>query len=201
MCLESGASAHGDGDLGLSRQLIAHVGLVGIGDDELIRADVGDVAVSAHGLAGAHLPVESGAVDAQQQAPFPGKFRAAGHHDTTCLLGGFDQVESRHKKFGASLKAGGILIANTSRVLSEITREDITVVSVPADDIAVELGSIKCANIILIGALIGAEAGIITEEAMLASLEAKFGSKKKEILELNKVALQKGIEYGKKALA
>ena len=109
--------------------------------------------------------------------------------------------EQSFKKFGASLKAGGILIANTSRVLSEITREDITVVRVPADDIAVELGSIKCANIILIGALIGAEAGIITEEAMLASLEAKFGSKKKEVLELNKIALQKGIEYGKKALA
>lgn len=109
--------------------------------------------------------------------------------------------EQSFKKFGASLKAGGILIANTSRVLSEITREDITVVKVPADDIAVELGSIKCANIILIGALIGAEAGIITEEAMLGSLEAKFGSKKKEVLELNKVALQKGIEYGKKALA
>lgn len=109
--------------------------------------------------------------------------------------------EQSFKKFGASLKSGGILIANTSRVLSEITREDITVVKVPADDIAVELGSIKCANIILIGALIGAEAGIITEEAMLASLEAKFGSKKKEVLELNKAALTKGIEYGKNALA
>ena len=109
--------------------------------------------------------------------------------------------EQSYKKFAASLKAGGILIANTSRVLSEITREDITVVKVPADDLAVELGNIKCANIILIGALIGSDAGIITEEAMLASLEAKFGSKKAEVLELNKVALQKGIEYGKKALA
>lgn len=109
--------------------------------------------------------------------------------------------EQSFKKFGASLKAGGILIANTSRVLSEITREDITVVKVPADDLAVELGNIKCANIILIGALIGSDAGIITEEAMLASLEAKFGAKKAEVLELNRLALQKGIEYGKKALA
>lgn len=109
--------------------------------------------------------------------------------------------EQSFKKFGASLKAGGILIANTSRVLSDITREDITVVRVPADDIAVELGSIKCANIILIGALIGADAGIITEEAMLASLEAKFGSKKKEVLDLNKTALSKGIEYGRNAKA
>ena len=109
--------------------------------------------------------------------------------------------EQSYKKFAASLKPGGILIANTSRVLSEITREDIIVVKVPADDLAVELGNIKCANIILIGALIGSDAGIITEDAMLASLESKFGSKKKEVLELNKVALQKGIEYGKKALA
>ncbi len=109
--------------------------------------------------------------------------------------------EQSYKKFAASLKAGGILIANTSRVLSEITREDITVVRVPADDLAVELGNIKCANIILIGALIGSDAGIITEDVMLASLEAKFGSKKAEVLELNRKALQKGIEYGKKALA
>ncbi len=109
--------------------------------------------------------------------------------------------EQSYKKFAGSLKAGGILIANTSRVLSEITREDITVVRVPADDIAVELGNIKCANIILIGALIGADAGIITEEVMLNSLQAKFGSKKAEVLELNKVALQKGIDYGRNAKA
>ncbi len=107
--------------------------------------------------------------------------------------------EQSYKKFSDSLKAGGILIANTSRVLSEITRDDIIAVKVPADDIAVELGSIKCANIILIGALIGADAGIITEEAMLASLQAKFGEKKKEVLELNKAALAKGIEYGRNA--
>ncbi|MBQ2758899.1 MAG: 2-oxoacid:acceptor oxidoreductase family protein [Clostridia bacterium] len=109
--------------------------------------------------------------------------------------------EQSYKKFGASLKAGGVLIANTSRVISPITREDIVVVAVPADDIAVELGNIKCANIVLIGALIGADAGIITEEAMLNSLTAKFGSKKQEVLDLNKAALAKGIEFGKAAIA
>lgn len=109
--------------------------------------------------------------------------------------------EQSYKKFSSSLKSGGVLIANTSRVLSEITREDITVVRVPADDIAVELGNIKCANIVLIGALIGADAGIITKQAMINSLEAKFASKKKEVLELNKTALAKGIELGKAARA
>lgn len=108
--------------------------------------------------------------------------------------------EQAYVKFNKTLKSGGVLIANTSRITSEIKSEGITVVPVPADDIAVELGNIKCANIILIGALIGADAGIITEEAMLASLEAKFAKKKKEVLDLNKLALKKGIEYGKKAI-
>lgn len=109
--------------------------------------------------------------------------------------------EQSYAKFCKSLKAGGVLVANTNRVTSEIKRDDISIVRVPADDIAVELGNIKCANIILIGALIGSETGIISEEAMLKSLEAKFASKKKTILELNKAALAKGIEFGKNILS
>ena len=109
--------------------------------------------------------------------------------------------EQAYEKFAKSVKAGGIMVANTSRVTSEIKADGITVVKVPADDIAVELGDIRCANIILAGALIGAEAGIITEEAMLASLNKKFKDKKKEVLELNHTALYKGIEFGKAALA
>ena len=35
---------------------------------------------------------------------------------------------------------------------------------------------------------------------MLASLDKKFASKKKEVLELNHSALKKGVEYGKAAL-
>lgn len=105
--------------------------------------------------------------------------------------------EQAYKKFGKSINEGGIMIANTSRITSDLTRDDIKVVKVPADDIAVELGNVKCANIILIGALIGSGAGIITEEAMLASLKVKFASKKPEVLALNEKALAKGIEYGK----
>ena len=108
--------------------------------------------------------------------------------------------EQAFAKFGKTLKSGGLMIANTSRITSEIKRDDVTVVRVPADDIAVELGNIKCANIILIGALIGAGAGIITEEAMLASLDKKVASKKAEVLALNHTALQKGIACGKQAL-
>ena len=52
------------------------------------------------------------------------------------------------------------------------------------------------ANTVLIGALVGAT-DIVSKEAIVASLEAKFGKKKPEILELNMKALEKGIELGK----
>jgi 2-oxoglutarate ferredoxin oxidoreductase subunit gamma len=108
--------------------------------------------------------------------------------------------EQAYAKYEHTLREGGILVANTSRIDCEIKTDGITVVKVPADDLAVELGNIKCANIILIGALVGSGAGIITKEAISASLDKKFASKKKEVLELNHKALQKGIEYGKNAV-
>lgn len=117
-----------------------------------------------------------------------------GKADTLILMN-----EQAYKKFNGLVNDGGIIVANTSRITSEINKPGIKIVGVPADDIAVELGNVKCANIVLIGALIGSDAGIITEEAMLDSLHKKFASKKPEILALNETALKRGIEYGKNA--
>ncbi len=103
--------------------------------------------------------------------------------------------EQAYRKFGSSLKPGGVLVLNSSRVKNEEIRDDVKVVSVPVDDIALELGNVKVANIVLIGALIGAT-GIVSKEAFVASLEEKFKEKKPEILELNIKALEKGIELG-----
>lgn len=105
--------------------------------------------------------------------------------------------EQAYKKFSGQLKAGGVLVVNSNRVISEITREDITVVKVPADDISVEVGNVRAANIVMLGALIGASDSFITEEAMLDSLKKKFAKLKPEIQQQNIDALKKGIELGK----
>ena len=65
------------------------------------------------------------------------------------------------------------------------------------DDLALEVGNPKTANIILIGILIGAT-DIVSEDAFRLSLEEKFKAKKPEILEMNLRALAKGLEIGKK---
>ena len=104
--------------------------------------------------------------------------------------------EQAYRKFAGDLKVGGLLVINSSRVTDEELRADVRVLSVPVDDIALELGNVRVANIVLIGALIGAT-DIVSKEVFVKSLEEKFKTKKPEILEMNMKALEKGIEFGK----
>ncbi len=103
--------------------------------------------------------------------------------------------EQAYNKFKDDIKEGGILVVNSSRITSEINRDDVKVIAVPVDDIALEVGNIKVANIVIIGALIGATE-IVSKDIFVASLEEKFKAKKPEILEMNMKALEKGIAFG-----
>ena len=103
--------------------------------------------------------------------------------------------EQAYNKFADTVKEGGRLIANSSLVTSDISSEGISAVAVPVDDIALEVGSIKVANVVIIGVLIGATE-IVSKEIFVQSLEAKFKEKKPEILEMNMKALEKGIAFG-----
>jgi 2-oxoglutarate ferredoxin oxidoreductase subunit gamma len=83
--------------------------------------------------------------------------------------------EQAYSKFIDDVKVGGTVIVNSSRV-KEIERQDVKTISVPVDEVALELGNVKVANTVLIGVLIGA-AGIISKEAIIASLSKKFKEK------------------------
>ena len=104
--------------------------------------------------------------------------------------------EQSYRKFAGDLKEGGLLVLNSSRIKNEELRADVKILSVPVDDIALELGNVRVANIVLLGALMGAT-DIVCKEVFVKSLEEKFKSKKSEILEMNMKALEKGIELGK----
>ena len=102
--------------------------------------------------------------------------------------------EQAYAKFAEDLKPGGVLLANACRV-KEVENPDARVIAAPVDDMALELGNPKAANIILIGILIGAT-GIVTKEAFAASLEAKFRDKAPGVLEMNLKALEAGVSLG-----
>ena len=101
-----------------------------------------------------------------------------------------------YAKFGEDVKKGGILLINSSRIKAPVERDDVRVIAAPVDDIALELGNDKAANIILLGILIGAT-DAVSRETLVSSLEEKFKEKKPEILEMNIKALDRGIEIGK----
>ena len=105
--------------------------------------------------------------------------------------------EQAYAKFIDDVKPGGILLINSNRIKSAEDRDDVTVISAPVDDIALELGSEKVANIILLGILIGAT-GVVSEQTLADSLKKKFKDKKPGILEMDLKALQRGIEIGEK---
>ena len=61
---------------------------------------------------------------------------------------------------------------------------------------AQEVGNIRAANIIMMGAFIKV-CGVVTPEIYLNSLESIMGSKKKSLAELNRKAFSAGFDYVK----
>lgn len=80
-------------------------------------------------------------------------------------------------KFESCVKSGGVLLVNSSIVPADRRfREDITVIKIPATDIATEEKNLKAANLVMLGAL-AAGTGLFEtdylEKAVLAFFEKK----------------------------
>lgn len=94
-------------------------------------------------------------------------------------------------KYEPLVKPGGLLIYNSSLVSRAITRTDITVIAVPANDIASELDNVKQANMVMLGALLEAS-GLLPLEVIDRTLEAHLPERNRRFLASNKEALRRG---------
>jgi len=97
-------------------------------------------------------------------------------------------------KYQSLIKRGGIMILNSSLIDSDPDRDDIGIVKIPAHDIALELGSERILNIIMLGAFV-AKTGIITHDSILNGMAEVFKGKKVGLMDLNRQALMRGAEY------
>ena len=84
---------------------------------------------------------------------------------------------------------------NTSLINREATRTDLIVVPVAANQIANDVGSAKAANMVALGAFIGAS-GVVDPDLVKTVLAETFAGRPK-IVELNHVCLSKGVEIGR----
>jgi len=98
------------------------------------------------------------------------------------------------EKFENLVKEGGVLVVNASMVNRDVEREDIKVVSIPANEIAQELGSERTANMIMLGALLG-NLDLLSLEAVDEALDNHLPERHKKFLPMNKEALRRGAEY------
>jgi len=89
------------------------------------------------------------------------------------------------------VEPGGVLVINSSLITRLPRRTDIRNLQVPANDMALEIGEAKLANVVLLGALIGA-IGVVELESVDAVLEEHLPAKYRHLLEPNKMALRRG---------
>jgi 2-oxoglutarate ferredoxin oxidoreductase subunit gamma len=97
-------------------------------------------------------------------------------------------------KFEALVRPGGILVVNTSLINRPVIRTDLIVVPVPANQIANDAGSAKAANMVALGALLGAS-GLVSPDLVREVLAETFAGRQK-IVQLNHACLSKGYEIG-----
>ncbi|NMA54595.1 MAG: 2-oxoacid:ferredoxin oxidoreductase subunit gamma [Firmicutes bacterium] len=94
-------------------------------------------------------------------------------------------------KFEDVVKPGGVLVINSSLVTREPKREDVTVVKVPATDMANELGNVRVANMVALGAVIEATK-VVAPDSLVAALKKNLPPHRQNLLPLNREAIDKG---------
>jgi 2-oxoglutarate ferredoxin oxidoreductase subunit gamma len=96
-------------------------------------------------------------------------------------------------KFGPKVRSGGAVFINSSVVKETFDRPDISTYYIPCDEIAYELGNPKVANMVMLGAYIGATKSR-RKETVETMLHEMFTGPKAKLIPLNLTALQKGME-------
>ncbi|UOO37626.1 2-oxoacid:acceptor oxidoreductase family protein [Oscillospiraceae bacterium CM] len=92
-------------------------------------------------------------------------------------------------KFESMVKPGGVILVNTSIVDQPVKRTDITAIAIPANDIAIELGNAKVANMVMLGALVRAT-GVVSEASIEKVMQKTFTGSKAKLIDLNMKAFR-----------
>ncbi len=98
-------------------------------------------------------------------------------------------------KFVNKVKKGGLIIVNSSLIKDKVERDDVRVLYINANEIALEAGNAKTANIVVLGAFIKMT-GILKAEDVKNTIEKIFANKPK-VIPMNKVAFDLGYNFVK----
>lgn len=94
------------------------------------------------------------------------------------------------EKFAPAVKPGGVIFINSSLISIHSGRNDVDEFSVPIIGIAKDLGNVKVANIVALGAFV-ARSKIVDFDLLKDSVRDEFSGKRK-LIPINLEALEKG---------
>ena len=97
------------------------------------------------------------------------------------------------KKFQHELVEQGLLIYNSSLIEQAPERHEIRVVPIAANEIASNIGNLKAANMVILGAFIELTR-ILQPEHVIAALRNMFGAEKEQFIPINESALRQGMK-------
>lgn len=96
------------------------------------------------------------------------------------------------EKFAPVVKPGGVILINASLIPVRSQRDDVDELAIPVNDIAIEAGSVRSANIVALAAFV-ARSGILPVEALRESVQKEFARKAK-LIPLNMDAIDRGVQ-------
>lgn len=97
-------------------------------------------------------------------------------------------------KYEPLVAPGGLLASNASLIEHRSQRTDIDALAVPASSIADELGNLRIANIVMLGAVLAARP-VLSLDALKHALSAHIPSHRRDMLDLNYQALERGAAF------
>jgi 2-oxoglutarate ferredoxin oxidoreductase subunit gamma len=102
-------------------------------------------------------------------------------------------------KFEDTVRPGGIIVVNTSLINRLPRRTDVIVVAVPANEVALECGNAKAANMVTLGAYLGASG--VTDLPQVKAIITETFAAKPALVAINHEALSRGFALGKEQAA
>lgn len=98
------------------------------------------------------------------------------------------------EKYEPLVAEGGMLFRNASLVTHKSARSDITEFAVPASDMADELGNLRLANVVMLGAILAARP-VLSLDAARHALNEHIPAHRRNLLDLNYEALDRGAAF------
>ncbi len=100
-------------------------------------------------------------------------------------------------KFEPMVRSSGLICLNSSLIHRQVRRGDVRVLNVPANEIAIELKNPRGANMVALGAYLGATEAV--PEAILEEVIRETFSAKPAVVDVNLEAFRRGLALGRRA--